>query len=172
MTDYGQDGHLYYANVRKEENLVGIWHLNVKKSGKYTISVYVEGGLGSIPGEVRYLVKTADKAYRPSVNVDEDSTWLKLGDYELKAGEDQYVRLTDEALSEDDVKDKLRVLFDAIKVEPAASGNKPDKDPVDVSAKSKDSDCSTAPASSTEFPAWLLLAAMGGLCLRRRRIKN
>ena len=117
---FGYDKHLYYASLRDatQVDAMGTWTLNVTKSGKYTVYAYLDGGVGQVAPMIQYIVRASGRAYHPTISVKEKAGWYKLGNFELEAGQDQYVQLWDIVSESNKEYVDYRVLFDAIKVVP------------------------------------------------------
>ncbi len=180
----GYMNNLYYAYLRKDmDEAKGIWHLNVTKAGKYTIQAHVLGGVGSVRNLIKYTVYASGKKTYPTVSVDEDSTWVTLGNFELKKGKSQFVMLSnlvdDDSELVDDEGNEIRVLYDAIKViadeeETPSPGEEENKGKVVDSVMpsisiAAPSGCSVSGQSGHTVPIWMILGVAVGFGLIRRR---
>lgn len=171
LSNQGYDDHLYYSYVHKDKSdATGTWYLNVTKSGTYQISVYIAGIIGDVVKEIEYTVKAGKRVYHPTIiTSDKSDGWVVLGKYELEAGELQYVELSDGGYRADDELNEMRVIFDAVKLEPKGSaGGNPEKDD-DIKVQSSGSDCSVGGNWRNSSGLWLMMACFGGLVLLRRR---
>lgn len=169
---YGYNDYLYYAGVsNRGVDAVGRWTLNVTKGGDYTIYAYVESGFGSVTENAPFVVRASGENHKVSIDMTKASGWIKLGDFSLKKGVNQYVELTNETGESSD--SRKRVLFDAIKVVP----NDEDVGEVEMD-ESRDPgltllspSCSGIPQnkSTGAFAAFWILGIAGGIVWRRRK---
>ncbi|MBR4987005.1 MAG: hypothetical protein IKY83_14830 [Proteobacteria bacterium] len=182
LNGYGYEDHMYYAYIEDAlTNAVGTWHLKVTKAGKYTIYAYVDGGIGSVAAYLPYTVRASGLTYRPSIATSGNGEWVNLGNYQLSVGNDQYVRMSDNASEYEPAEIGRRVVFDAIKVVPYQENAQPapDLDPAPDSdseyspiVNASSSDCaSSGLMRRSSGSIWLigLIGALGIIGLRRRR---
>lgn len=119
LPEYGHNGHLYYAYVTDGmPSAVGTWNLKVTKGGKYTIYAYIESGVGNVSNRAPYEVRASGLSHHYGIDLEGKSGWFKIGDYDLKAGELQYVRLMDASGEVYVDNNGKRLIFDAIQVVP------------------------------------------------------
>ncbi|MBO4350381.1 MAG: hypothetical protein J6A01_05480 [Proteobacteria bacterium] len=194
LASYGYQSHLYYANVSADSySAIGTWYLKVTKAGKYTLSVYIDSGIGNLSSQVVYTVRASDNLETYLIKTANASGWVKLTDVDLSEGGVQYIQLNNSGSSADI---SNRIVYDAIKVEPYSEENhvdepgvtdpdaKPDKpgneDPgdnnkpggsTDPSVRvSAESDCSGTPIQNQSAPLSILMCGiLGCMILRRRR---
>ncbi len=168
LNNSGYEEHLDYAKVRTDKpSAVGTWYLNVTESGKYRIAAYISGKIGNVKPETEYTVKAGNRIYHPTISVsDETEGWTELGVYELKKGDLQYVKLTDETDNADEVENELRVVFDAIRIQPEGSETV-DEDSASVNVSS--TNCSVGSNSQHTAGLWMMMTCFAGLMLFRRR---
>lgn len=180
LSTYGYDNHLFYANVNAtgSNNAVGTWHLNVEKAGKYTIRVYIESGIGNVIGEAQYTVSASGKLHKAIISTANQSGWVTLGTYDLEAGTQQYVRLSDDSYTVSAPAEGERFVFDAVEIVPYGTQNDDNggggEDDGGGNGTGGESDCSAAPQSAPgALPGALLAIAFGfGLNAVRRRRKT
>ena len=192
ISSFGYENHLYYANVSSESySAVGTWYMKVTKAGKYTISAYLDSGIGNLSSQVAYTVRASGKNETYLIDTTDASGWVKLTDIELSEGGVQYVQLNNSGSS---AELSNRVIYDAIKVEPYSEGgnyddgsgnpdDKPvthgDEDPEDDDKSgisndptvrvSAESDCSGAPVQDHSAPFGILMCGILGCAVLRRR---
>ena len=200
LNEFGYHDHLYYARVTDgPATVIGTWQLNVMEAGKYAIYAYSESGAGTATTNAIYTVKGAAAPQSVSLDLSSQSGWIKLGEYDLEKGGDQYVQLINYTgeTGNDAVR---RVLFDAILVAPYGTEidnetttdpekpteTKPDVDPdenedpkdnpaldidsvVPAMSAHAESDCSSTPYTPDSAPLLPLLALAGAACIVRRR---
>ena len=180
LLDYGYNAHIYYTpvNMSGSAKSTGTWTLNVTKSGLYSIYAYIEYGIGNVVDRALYTIKAGsdDKALYAVPLVDR-SGWVKIGDVELVAGENQYVQLSDTSIDPDEANAGRRLVFDAIKVMPYEEAQ--DEETGDGSTESgvryvEDSNCSyhrrrTENGCSISYIGILLAIGSGIILYRRRR---
>ena len=119
LSGYGHNNHLYYAYVTDGmPSAVGTWNLKVTKSGKYTIYAYIESGVGNVSNQAPYEVRASGKSHHYGIDLEGQSGWFKVGDYDLTAGVHQYVRLMDASGEVYEENNGKRLVFDAIQVVP------------------------------------------------------
>ncbi len=174
FTDYGYENHLEYSYVQYETaSTIGTWYLNVKKSGKYKISVYIIGAIGDVLDVQQYTVKAGKKIYHPEVEITtDDNGWMSLGSFELTEDELQYIRLDNLTNSEKDAKNEKRVIFDAVKIVPSdkADSEDPSNDASTLSLSVESNSCSMGTHSShNSWPFWMMIAGFAGIGLICRR---
>lgn len=183
LPDYGYGGEMYYAYWRMDDaTAIGTWHLNVTKSGKYKILAYVDGNIGSLSETQTYEVKASGKTTKATVAIVPDGTWVELGVYDLKAGKDQYVRLSNKARSKDDVSSKYRAVYDAIEIKPykeSSQETSEEDEELGHDASTRlvaASDCSMhggKPGSMGAIASiFAVFGVMLGVCRRRREKEN
>ncbi|MBO4350164.1 MAG: hypothetical protein J6A01_04345 [Proteobacteria bacterium] len=164
ISQFGYNHALYYAYLMDHET-VGTWHFNVTKAGKYDVYVYVDAGIGGVPDEISYELKTSNRMYYPSVQTKDASGWVLVDTYALAEGTDQYIRLSNQVDGADD--NQKRVVYDAVMIVPEGTAIEDDS----RDAKASSSDCSANGTMNTSgmggFVA--ILAALGSLVVLRRR---
>ncbi len=168
----GYDDHLYYAYLKEgDASAVGTWYLNVTQSGKYTIYAYIEDEVGKVADTARYEILAGGRIYSPTVDTDGLTSWVSLGNYELKAGAMQYVRQTNSLKGLDASNAGKRALFDAIKVVPYGNSAGDDTDSHEPVIEAAESDCSSAPLHRGRGAGagMLMLGILAALGLTRRR---
>ncbi len=176
LDDYGHEDHLFYADVLDEEQnrgAVGTWYLNVTKSGEYEIKMYVETAINSVVDKLHYSVLASGVIYPVDVNTQSDGNWVSLGTYSLKAGETQYIQLTN--ISDAASDGGKRVVYDAAKIIPAGYQ---DDDVNDVGSMNpkiilSGGDCSmNGMPSDHSWLLWMMMAGFLGIGYSRRRRIN
>ncbi len=168
ISQYGYNHSLYYAYLMDQET-VGTWHFNVTKAGKYDIYVYVDTGIGGVPDELSYELKTSNRVYFPSVQTKNASGWVLVDTYELSEGKDQYIRLSNKIEGSDD--NQKRVIYDAVKIVPEGSEDGTSDGENSSVSSSSSSDCSSNGTMNTTGMGGLaaILAALGSVGMLRRR---
>lgn len=181
LKGYGYNSHLYYAYATDSmPSAVGRWYLKVTKSGKYSIYVYVESGVGSVSEQAPYIVMASDVEHSFAVDMASSEGWVKAGDFDLSEGKLQYIQLMDSTGENEGDADRVRVLFDAIKVVPYGSGdggdgeedNSGEEDSLDDGSTTtvvinKSSSCSGVPMGG-ESGVPIAIGLFGCILLRRR----
>ena len=191
---FGYGDHLYYSRVTDEATIaIGTWRLNVLTTGKYSIYAYIESGAGASTTNAIYTVQGVGALQSLSLDLSNQSGWIKLGDFYLAANQSQYVQLIDYT-GETGADATRRVLFDALQIAPygtpidntlshqdGSHGTKPNPNAPDGdedldpeaesgSASSSDSDCSSHPRSNhSSAPLFMLLALGTAVGINRRR---
>ena len=196
----GHDNHLYYAYiVNGMPSAVGTWHLNVKKTGKYTVYAYIDSAIGAVSSYAPYIINASGVTKTYGINQSGPSGWYRIDDVELTEGQHQYVQLLDTTSEELGQNASKRVVFDAIQIVPygtlvenvvdpskldegnAGDTQDPDDDSGDADDNAMQMGSSQAEASCSAstrrggagFPLLALLGAgFAGLGLRRRSLQK
>ncbi len=159
------DSLLWTESTENEAHTNGNWSMNFKRAGTYRVEVFIEGDFAQ---EDRARYRLTHKGKETNLRVDQVRAkgWVDLGLFEFEEGhKDQGLKLTD--LSGDRGN---TIVFDAVRVTPAAEGEKAD----DVNGVGGDrggdgQGCSVGTRGSTgPVTAAVVMLAMGAGRRRRR----
>jgi murein DD-endopeptidase MepM/ murein hydrolase activator NlpD len=98
------------------------WLLDFEQAGEYVVEAYIPAGLGQAT-QAKYVVRhggTQDSVTRDQSSVSDG--WLSIGSFGFAAGGDQWIELADNTGEPYTGTDSTRIVFDAIRIRPAASG--------------------------------------------------
>jgi hypothetical protein len=125
--DGWEDAHIYtWANDAPEPDTIGVWQFGVDAPGDYRLEVFVPDADASSQ-QAAYEVQTGTEiVVLGPVDQGSDKGWVDLGVVAFEAGEEHWVRLSDNTGEDRDLDRKLA--FDAIRLtfEPAGAGSDDD----------------------------------------------
>jgi len=129
--DAGESGGLVWTHTIDEPAEVnyGQWNVRLASAGTYTIEVSTPAAYAQSK-RAFYLVHTATG--ETAVEVDQTAVdgWQNLGEFELEAGDGQFIHLGDN--TGEPVTDNVQIVFDAVRITPVTPpGTDPGTDPTD-----------------------------------------
>lgn len=116
----GHNLHGYYTWTKRDPGQSyhwGEWHLPVSNDGRYRLEVFIpfcDTGALETAG-ARYEIHHAHGSSSVTINQnDHIGLWVSLGDYDLLAGDDNFIRLTNLTTTDEE----LGIWFDAVRLLP------------------------------------------------------
>jgi GH25 family lysozyme M1 (1,4-beta-N-acetylmuramidase) len=117
VTTAGDDGDLIWTHTTEDatEANYGQWNLNFAAAGKYNVEVYTAAAFAQST-KAKYVVHGVADA---SVVIDQTASdgWQTLGDFDFKAGGDQWIHLSDN--TGEPLAGNTQLVFDAVRLTPA-----------------------------------------------------
>jgi lysozyme len=117
----GDEGDLIWTHTTSDatEANYGQWNLNFAAAGHYKVEVYTAAAFAQSK-QAKYIVHTGASETTATIDQSAADGWQTLGDYDFKAGADQWIHLSDN--TGEPVANNTQLVFDAVRLTPADAG--------------------------------------------------
>lgn len=122
VSDAGYGDTLYWTHTTDDAAVAnfGSWALDFDAAGSYQVEVYTAAAYAQSK-QANYLVTSGEMTQEITIDQTAADGWQSLGNYPFVAGGHQSVVLGDN--TGEPTKDNIQLVFDAVRVTPAAQGS-------------------------------------------------